>query len=187
MHLATRVLSPDDERSTATFLAIKCIAKSRAESHGWYNAFQLAWNDGAHCVSAGHKACCNVRGLLVGRVAAQQQDVADCYRCPDVSWSVWVCALCLSVCLLVAKRMNRSRIRDAAWTGRLACAHRSIITPPRQGNGVLWWARLSVRDMWDISSELNVRSSPNVLCMLPMAVARSSSGNIVIRYVLPVL
>jgi len=28
---------------------------------------------------------------------------------------------------------------------------------------------------------------PNVLCMLPMAVARSSSGIVVIRYVLPVL
>jgi len=35
-----------------------------------------------------------------------------------------------------------------------------------------------------ISSELHVRSSPNVLCMLPMAVARSSSGGVVI---LPVL
>ena len=38
-----------------------------------------------------------------------------------------------------------------------------------------------------ISSELHVRSSPNLLRMLPMAVARSSSGGVVIRYVLPVL
>jgi len=34
-------------------------------------------------------------------------------------------------------------------------------------------------------SELHVRSS-NILCMLPMAVARSFSGGVAIRYVLPV-
>jgi len=34
-----------------------------------------------------------------------------------------------------------------------------------------------------ISLELDVRSSPNVLCILPMVVARSSSGAVVIRYV----
>jgi len=38
-----------------------------------------------------------------------------------------------------------------------------------------------------ISSELHVRSSPNVLCLLPMAVARPSHGGEVIRYVRPVL
>ena len=38
-----------------------------------------------------------------------------------------------------------------------------------------------------ISAELHVRSSPDFLCMLPMAVARSSSGGVVIRYVFPVL
>jgi len=38
-----------------------------------------------------------------------------------------------------------------------------------------------------ISPELHVRSSPNLLRMLPMAVARSSSGGVVICYVLPVL
>jgi len=38
-----------------------------------------------------------------------------------------------------------------------------------------------------ISSELHVRSSPKSLCVLHMAVARSSSGGVVIRYVLPVL
>ena len=38
-----------------------------------------------------------------------------------------------------------------------------------------------------ISSELLVRSSPNLLRMLPMAVARSSSGGVVISHVLPVL
>jgi len=37
------------------------------------------------------------------------------------------------------------------------------------------------------SLELHVRSSPNCLHMLPMAVARSSSGSVVMRYVLPVL
>jgi len=43
---------------------------------------------------------------------------------------------------------------------------------------------LSVRDI--ISSGLHVRSLP-FLCMLPMTVARSSSGNVMIRYVFPVL
>jgi len=39
-----------------------------------------------------------------------------------------------------------------------------------------------------ISSELHVRSSPNVFFrMLNTAVARSSSGGVVIRYLLPVL
>jgi len=38
-----------------------------------------------------------------------------------------------------------------------------------------------------IYSELHLLYSPNSLCMLPVAVARSSSGGVVIRYVLPVL
>ena len=38
-----------------------------------------------------------------------------------------------------------------------------------------------------ISSELHVRCSRNFLCLLPMAVGRSSSGGVVICYVLPVL
>ena len=38
-----------------------------------------------------------------------------------------------------------------------------------------------------ISLELHVWSSPNFLCMLPMAVAQSSSGSVLIRCVLPVL
>ena len=38
-----------------------------------------------------------------------------------------------------------------------------------------------------ISSELHVRSSPNFLCMLPVAVAWCAFGGVVIRYVLPVL
>ena len=38
-----------------------------------------------------------------------------------------------------------------------------------------------------ISPELHVRSSPNLLRMLLMAVARSSSGGVVICHVLPVL
>jgi len=37
-----------------------------------------------------------------------------------------------------------------------------------------------------ISSQLHVRSSLIFLCLLPMAVARSSSGSVVIRYALPV-
>ena len=38
-----------------------------------------------------------------------------------------------------------------------------------------------------ISSEVHVRSSPNISCMLPMAVTRSSSDGVLMRYVLPVL
>ena len=38
-----------------------------------------------------------------------------------------------------------------------------------------------------IFSELHVRSSPIFFCVLPMAVAQSSSGGVMIRYVLPVL
>jgi len=37
-----------------------------------------------------------------------------------------------------------------------------------------------------ISSELHVQSSPNSLCMLLMAVARSFNGGVVICYILPV-
>jgi len=48
------------------------------------------------------------------------------------------------------------------------------------GGEVLWWARLSVcvclsvRE--DISGTMHARSLPSFLCMLPMTVARSSSG-----------
>jgi len=38
-----------------------------------------------------------------------------------------------------------------------------------------------------VSPEQHVRASTNVLCTLPMAVARSSSGSVEICYVLPVL
>jgi len=38
-----------------------------------------------------------------------------------------------------------------------------------------------------IFSELHVRSSPIFFFVLPMAVAQSSSGGVMIRYVLPVL
>ena len=37
-----------------------------------------------------------------------------------------------------------------------------------------------------ISSELHARCSPNLLFMLPMALARSCAGGIMMRYVLPV-
>jgi len=38
-----------------------------------------------------------------------------------------------------------------------------------------------------ISSALHDRASPTFLCMLPVAVARSSFGGVVMRYILPVL
>jgi len=37
-----------------------------------------------------------------------------------------------------------------------------------------------------ISQEPHVRSLPNFLCMLPMAVAQFFSGVVVMRYILPV-
>ena len=63
---------------------------------------------------------------------------------------------------------------------------------PRKRCEVLWWARLCVSVSVcvclseRISQEPHARSLPNSLCMLPMAVARSSSV-VAICYVLPVL
>jgi len=48
-------------------------------------------------------------------------------------------------------------------------------------------ACLSVCLFASISHEPHLCTSPNVLCMLPMTVARSFSGDVAIRYVLPVL
>ena len=45
---------------------------------------------------------------------------------------------------------------------------------------------LSVSVSANLSLELHDRSTP-ILCMLPMVVARSSSGGLVICYVFPVL
>ena len=60
---------------------------------------------------------------------------------------------------------------------------------PRQGSGVLLRPCLSVCACLSasISPEIHVRSLPNFCCMLPTAVARSSSGSVTISYVLPVL
>ena len=54
---------------------------------------------------------------------------------------------------------------------------------------VLWWARLCVCVCLPARSslEIHARSSLIFLCMLLMATARSCSGGVVIRYVLPVL
>ena len=54
-------------------------------------------------------------------------------------------------------------------------------------SGVLWWPYLSVCLCVSACVELHVRSLPIFVCMLPMAVARSSSGGVAIRYVPPVL
>ena len=62
--------------------------------------------------------------------------------------------------------------------------------------GVLWWGCRSVCVCLSscvcvcprsyLRNYIHVRSSPNILRMLSMAVARSSSGGVVIRYVFPV-
>ena len=46
---------------------------------------------------------------------------------------------------------------------------------------------LSVCLSANISLELQISSAPNFLCMLPVAVARSSSGGVTTPHVLPVL
>jgi len=65
----------------------------------------------------------------------------------------------------------------------------TVITPPQIGERSIVLSVsvcLSVRLSAIISSELHVRSSPIFLCTSPTAVARSSSGGVVICYVLPV-
>ena len=64
----------------------------------------------------------------------------------------------------------------------------SLITPPpdRGAEYCDERVRLSVC-LRSLSSEIHIRSSPNFMCALTMAVIRSSSGGVVICYVLPVL
>jgi len=58
----------------------------------------------------------------------------------------------------------------------------SLLLRPRWGSTVLWWPCLCecVCLSAIISSELHVRSSPNLLCVLPVAVARSSSDGVIV-------
>jgi len=64
-------------------------------------------------------------------------------------------------------------------------AEDSITPPPIAERSIVMTVSVCLSAI--ISPELHVPSSLNVLCMLPMAVARSYSGGVVIRYVLPVL
>jgi len=77
------------------------------------------------------------------------------------------------VCLLTDSSMTRS---DPSYR---RCSPRCVCVPT--------CVRACVCLSAIISSELLVQSSPTFLCMLPMAVARSSSGGEVICYVFPVL
>ena len=90
--------------------------------------------------------------------------------------------------------------RSAPWTGvfvsRISCTEctemRPIVTPPPIGErsivmSVSVCLCLCVCPSVIISPKLHVRFSPNFLRVLPMAMARSSSGSVVICYVLPVL
>jgi len=64
----------------------------------------------------------------------------------------------------------------------------AFVTPPSIWNGVLRPTCLSVCICPGHVYRLRyVHSSPNILRMLPVAVARSFYGNVAIRYVLPVL
>jgi len=77
----------------------------------------------------------------------------------------------------------------------VVAAYRSLITPPPIGERCIAMSvSLCMCVSYTcvclsaiISSELHVRSSLNFLCLLPMAVARSSIGGVAIRYVFPVL
>jgi len=60
-----------------------------------------------------------------------------------------------------------------------------IFTSPRYGFKVFWWVCLSVCP--HATGKLCGWHSPNFLCILSVAVARSSSVGVVIHYVLPVL
>ena len=84
--------------------------------------------------------------------------------------------------------------RNSAWTlYRVTSCSRfddHVVTPPPTGErsivlsvSVCLYVCVCLSAV--ISSELHVRSSPSYLCMLPTAVAQSSSGGVVICYVLP--
>jgi len=66
-----------------------------------------------------------------------------------------------------------------------------VITPPPIGGAEYCDERVCLSVCVCLSavksSEIHVRSSPTFLCMIPMAVVRSSSGGVVIRYIVPVL
>jgi len=63
----------------------------------------------------------------------------------------------------------------------------SILICFREGSRVLWWPCLCVCLSAIISSEVQAQSSPNYVCVLAVALARSSSGGIGIHYILLVL
>ena len=62
-----------------------------------------------------------------------------------------------------------------------------IFTPPSTGERSIAMSVSVCLSVRDHIVETTRPSSPVFFCMLPMAVARSSSGGVVIRYVLPVL
>jgi len=105
-----------------------------------------------------------------------------------MSVSVCVCSVCVRACV---------RVRASSTSSLSRHAHRSLAKlllliicllfhsdPDRGARSIVMSMSvclsvcLSVRDPI-MSSELCVRASPNFLCMLPMAVARSSSGGVV--------
>ena len=87
--------------------------------------------------------------------------------------------------------------RDGAnsqdWVDRTVRRHRCgtwlpvlqqlVTPPPRVERSIVLSVSVCVCLSAIISSELHVRSSPSFLRMLPMALARSSSGGVMIRYV----
>ena len=87
---------------------------------------------------------------------------------------------------------SRTRLDTPPASRHRLYACRYYSAPDRERR-VLWWACLSVCLFvcvclsTIISPERHVRSSPYFLCLLPVAVARSSYGGVMMCYVFPVL
>ena len=88
--------------------------------------------------------------------------------------------LCLNICVGESgDRLTRAAKVLEQLTGQQPVFSKGLLRVLNiYGSGckVLWWVHLSVSVSERISPEPHVRSLPNFLCMLPMSMARSSSG-----------
>ena len=87
----------------------------------------------------------------------------------------------------ILKLTHQGTAPERSLYPQLLCCY----SAPGGGGGVLWWACLSVCLCVCLSAiispELQTRSSPSFLCMLPMTVVRSSSSGVAICQLPPVL
>jgi len=81
---------------------------------------------------------------------------------------------------------NRTKQYDTINRERISTS--AVTPPPTEERSIVLSVSVCVFCLSAIiSPKLHIRSSPNFLCLLPMVVARSSSGGVVICYILPVL